>query len=292
MTEGPIIVGWDGGDRGRDALALASLLARLDGSEVIAAHAYYAPPPAHPLPDDYANALHAAADAQVRGIPRRLLTGVSFEARQLPGRAPARGLHELAEEEHAALVVLGATHHGAIGSAILGTVADRLLHGAPCPVAIAPPGYASKAPGRLGVIAVGFDGSRDSAAAVRAAASWASRAGATLRIVAIIEPLGHTLLGAGASLLEGAMHVERDHLRAQLREVRAALPEGLTVEVDLHEGDPSDELLEAAKHADLLVLGSRDYGPVLRVVIGDASAEVTRKSACPVLVVQRAPAAA
>ena len=288
MTERPIIAGWDGGDHGQDALALAAVLARIDGSQVIAAHAYHCPPPAYPMPEDYANALHAAADAQVRGIPRHILEGVRFDARKMPGRSPARALHELAVAEKASLVVLGSTHHGAVGRVILGTVADRLLNGAPCPIAIAPRGYSSHAAERLRVVAVGFDGSPDSAAAVTTAATTAQRAGATLRIVAIVEPIGKKLLGAAASLLEDVMHVERDWLTDRLGAVRSELPSDLEPEIDIHDGDPAHELIKAGSTADLLVLGSRDYGPVLRVMVGGASAEVVQKAPCPVLVVPRA----
>ena len=53
-------------------------------------------------------------------------------------------LYDLAEERGAALLVLGSSHHGAIGRIALGSTADRLLHGAPCAVAVAPVGFAER----------------------------------------------------------------------------------------------------------------------------------------------------
>jgi nucleotide-binding universal stress UspA family protein len=52
----------------------------------------------------------------------------------------ARGLNEVAETEHADLIVLGSTHFGAIGRLGNRTIVQRLLHGAPCAVAVAAPG--------------------------------------------------------------------------------------------------------------------------------------------------------
>jgi nucleotide-binding universal stress UspA family protein len=38
---------------------------------------------------------------------------------------------------------------------------------------------------------------------------------------------------------------------------------------------------------DLLVLGSRGFGPVMRLLIGSVSSRVIREAPCPVLVVPR-----
>jgi nucleotide-binding universal stress UspA family protein len=53
-------------------------------------------------------------------------------------------------------------------------------------------------------------------------------------------------------------------------------------------GDPVGKLLEAAEMGvDLLVLGSRGFGPVMRLLIGSVSSHVIRQASCPVLVVPR-----
>ena len=288
MSGGPIVAGWDGSERGRDALALAATLARTTGSRVIVAHAYYSPPEAYPLPADYANRLHAAADAMVEGIPRPALTGVSWEARGLPGQSPPRALHDLAEQAHAELVVLGSTHHGPIGRVVPGSVADRFLHGAPCPVAIAPRGYASTAPEPIESVAVGFDGSPGSDEVVKKAGELAQKAGGRLRIVAVDEPLGYAAFGEAAMILEDLTHSERDWLESAIARVRAGLPAGLPVDVHLREGSPSRELIaDTEDGADLLVLGSRGYGPVGRVLLGGTASRVAARAACPVLVLPR-----
>jgi nucleotide-binding universal stress UspA family protein len=76
------------------------------------------------------------------------------------------------------------------------------------------------------------------------------------------------------------------------REVAAALASDLgvsveTITVDEGEGDPAEILAERSGALDLLVVGSRNYGPVRRALIGSVAAEVIRTASCPVLVVPR-----
>src|ERR687885_718966 len=76
-----------------------------------------------------------------------------------PGLAPGRALHELAERESAALLVLGSSHRSAVGRVLAGTTAERLLHGSPCPVAVAPRGFATSEAHGFATIGVAYDGS-------------------------------------------------------------------------------------------------------------------------------------
>ena len=48
-----------------------------------------------------------------------------------------------------------------------------------------------------------------------------------------------------------------------------------------------DELVRLSEHMDLLVLGSRGYGPVRRALLGGSSDRIVHAAACPVVVVPR-----
>jgi nucleotide-binding universal stress UspA family protein len=52
-------------------------------------------------------------------------------------------------------------------------------------------------------------------------------------------------------------------------------------------GTPGSTIAVACEEigADLLVAGSRGYGPVMRVLIGSVSTQLLHKAPCPVLVV-------
>jgi nucleotide-binding universal stress UspA family protein len=68
----------------------------------------------------------------------------------------------------------------------------------------------------------------------------------------------------------------------------AALEPELRALPVIERGDPVEKLLEDAEMGvDLLVLGSRGFGPVMRLLIGSVSSRVIRRAPCPVLVVPR-----
>ena len=65
------------------------------------------------------------------------------------------------------------------------------------------------------------------------------------------------------------------------------LPDGIDFEPQLIHGEPAEALAEASGDLDLLVLGSRGYGPLKGTLLGSVSARVMAKAACPVMVVPR-----
>jgi len=77
-------------------------------------------------------------------------------------------------------------------------------------------------------------------------------------------------------------------LQAPLHEAVAGLPPELRALPVYERGEPVEKLLaQAAEGMDLLVLGSRGFGPVLRLLIGSVAGEVIRDAPCPVLVMPR-----
>jgi nucleotide-binding universal stress UspA family protein len=200
--------------------------------------------------------------------------------------SPADALQALAERGDADLIVLGSTHHAHIGSVAPGAVAEHLLHGARCRLVIAPKGYgaADHSQDRLRVAAVGFDGMAESYAALDEAAKLATKFGGSLRVVGVATPV--PAMGAGAAQAAGAE--SGPDFQTQLNNAVAELPPELRALPVFERGDPVQKLLEAAEMGiDLLVLGSRGFGPVMRLLIGSVSSRVIREASCPVLVVPR-----
>lgn len=200
--------------------------------------------------------------------------------------SPADALQALAEKGEADLIVLGSTHHAHVGSVAPGSVAEHLLHGAKCRLMIAPKGYADAdhSQDRLRVAAVGFNGMAESYAALDEAARLVSKVGGSLRVVAVATPVPG--LGAAAAAQAGAE--TGPDFQTQLNEAVAELPGELRALPVFERGDPVRKLLEAAEMGvDLLVLGSRGFGPMMRLLIGSVSSRVIRQAPCPVLVVPR-----
>lgn len=233
-----ILVGYDGEERSRDALALARQLGG-ESSELVLLAALDLDPLATPA-DAYERAT-AEAEERLTAAARETLGQRAFRMRIVGGVAAPRALHEVAEDEDCEVIVLGSTHRGGIGAVLPGTTAERLLHGAPCAVLIAPSGFASGERPRIASIGVGYDGREQGGHAREVAAGLA------------------------------------DDLRAELT----------TITVGEGEGDPAEVLAARSRELDLLVIGSRGYGPVRHALVGNVSWAVMRDAACPVLVVPR-----
>jgi nucleotide-binding universal stress UspA family protein len=139
-----------------------------------------------------------------------------------------------------------------------------------------------------GRIVVGVDGSENSIAALRWAATEAQLRAAILVIVTSWTfPYTDAGLGGGpvqfdpAALEQDAGKVLRDAIDAA--GLDAAQLE--MVQERAHEGRPADVLLEASRDADLLVVGSRGHGAIMGALVGSVSAKVMQHSTVPVVIV-------
>ena len=282
-----LIAGYDGSDHATDGLALAELLcevtdARLLVAAVVPREFPYVPGSPEREEELRARARDMLVEADADG--ERVTTGV------VAARAAAQGLHELAESEQADAIVVGSSRHGPIGRVLAGSVATRLLHGAPCPVSVAPAGYRERHRSGLRVVACAFDGSDEARLAADHAEYLARRAGAALRLLAVHEPE----LIFGIDQVPGAYDsaelakFERKRLTKELEEAASRVGPGVEVQHELLEGSAVDALSAAATdEVDLLVVGSRAYGPVRRVLLGGVSSGLVRSSPAAVLAVPR-----
>jgi nucleotide-binding universal stress UspA family protein len=76
-------------------------------------------------------------------------------------------------------------------------------------------------------------------------------------------------------------------VREDLNAAVAAIPYGVQAKPILLEGEPPDQLVERSAGLDLLIMGSRGYGPLRAVLAGGVSGRVTRSAHCPVIVLPR-----
>ncbi len=279
-----IIVGVDGREGGRDALALAERLSGASGAGLIAVQAY---------PYEYfvSRAANADFDAVMRDDMRRELeaelerAGISCPSEVVPDGSPARALHRAAERHGAGLIVVGSAHRGRAGRVLAGDVTASALHGSPAPVAVAPVGYARRG-GELRTIGIGFDGSPESRAAVELARELGAAIGARLEVMCVLEPaLPWAAYPSSVHDWSGEVEAVRDATRARLDELVAEL--GPSASGEVLEGDPVRELLFEGKELDLLVCGSRAYGPLRRLLLGSTSSKIIHQAPCPVLVLPR-----
>jgi nucleotide-binding universal stress UspA family protein len=280
-----VVIGFGATPEGDDALALGSLLSRLLGGEPVVTRVI--PWPRHMLGDDP----DAAIERETRGafeVARDRLAGLDAETRAVADASPAHALFDVIDETGAGLVVIGSTHRGVVGRLLPGSVATSLLHGAATAVAIAPRGYCEGPRPTIERVGVAVNDSEESRGALDAGIAIAAAAGATLELIAVSDPnpFGYTsafeIMTAGE--IEGAA---TEHARKALEEARGRVPEGIPVEEHLRRDEPGATLVEESERLDLLLVGSRGYGPVGRTFLGSVSSHVTRKAACPVIVTPR-----
>lgn len=267
-----VLIGFDDSSYGRDALALGLNIAarRQEPATVVTAY-----------PDDERGLMVAINDSnwlrEVRGVAERKLAAarefvgdrddVTYQA--IGPASASRAMHEFAERTQPGVLVVGSSERAAVGRISLGSTAERLLPGAPCPVAVAPRGY-HKRQEPIRSIAVAYDESPEARHALEVGTMVARRDGLILRIVAV--------RGSADADLQG-----------RLEEVAASVGEEVKatgeVIVSSHVVEALADLPGA--HPDLLVCGSRGYGAVRQVLLGSVSARLIRQAAYPVIVVPR-----
>jgi len=267
---GKVLIGVDERPGGRDAIALAKHLVA-DGGELVLAYVHYGD--LHPTRG--ASPAFAVAEGE---RSRELLASVraaeGIEASLVWTGSPSvgRGLHELAERQGADLVVVGSSGRGLLGRVAVGDHTRDALNGAPCAVAVAPAGYAQR-PSTMQKIGVGYDGSPESKHALAVARELAAGLGGKVSAFeAVTLPLDAGNVGALDQLVANAGN---------------AIAELGDVEAHAAYGDPAEELALFGASVDLLIVGSRGYGPIGRLVHGSTSQHLVRSARCPILVLPR-----
>jgi nucleotide-binding universal stress UspA family protein len=286
VGDAPLIVGVDGSERSRDALALAVQLAE-PGQRVVLAHVH----PYGQLSDllsgeDYERLVREVAESTL-STQQTLHPGTERAMQLVSNRSPAAGLHDLAAEKDAALIVVGSSHRSGLGRVFAGSVAESVLAGSPVPVAIAPRGLADSEDS-IRIVGCGFDGSPEAHEALGWAADIARRRRARLEVLAVHARMAFAgVSSAGAFGYQSADDTLRGTLEKQMRDAIASLGPGVGARGRLLDGDPSTALVDASTEVDLLTLGSRGYGPIRTVLLGSVSRTVVREGACSVVVLPR-----
>jgi nucleotide-binding universal stress UspA family protein len=284
-----ILIGVDDTERSADAIAFGGRLAEATGAHAVIAHAY-AYSDAHGRANPaHRNELREQALAIVREQRARLakLPDDRVTIRITADPSPAKALHHLAHAEKAALLVVGSSHTGRAGRVLPGSTGERLMHGAPCSIAVVPTDHRGHANEPIERIGVAYNDSEESRAAVSAAAALARAFGAELEVISIVSPESYTTpMMVGVAVEDLRPEIERQ-VQETLDKVIAELPEGITARGIRMTGDAEELLAAQSEKLDLLVMGSRGYGPLRAVLVGGLSGRMLREAQCPVIVVPR-----
>jgi nucleotide-binding universal stress UspA family protein len=284
-----ILIGVDGSDRSDDAIAFGRALALAADAPVILATAH----PSEPKSRLGAHADHTELRDEAEGLLARASLAVAdvadVELLRLADESAARALQSAAEHADAGVIVVGSSHVGRLGRVLPGSTAERLLHGAPCPVAVVPLGFEAHGLPPNPVVGCAYEPSEDGAAALGAAEELTLALAGSLRVMQVVEPPSY-LYDTGEVPLN--MPEIDARVRADAERTLAERVERLSfrlhdVEGALHVGKAADVLIGLSETVDAMVVGSRGYGPLKAVLLGGVSGQVIRSAACPVIVVPR-----
>jgi nucleotide-binding universal stress UspA family protein len=272
-----VLVGVDEHGGGLDAIALARKLLAHDG-ELTLAYVYSGDPGIY-------RSSGPAYDSTERAHALELLerarndTGVQAQLRWRRSPSVGRGLHELCESIGADLLVVGSSRHGLLGRVLIGDDTRAALNGAPCALAIAPANYAQQ-PLAMSEIGVAYNGSPESDHAVAVARVLAAQCEAKLSAFEAVSLPTYAFVGGPAPI--------DDAPEALVEEARGRIAGLGGVEAHAAYGRPAEELALYSASLDLLVVGSRGYGPLGRLIHGSTSQELAHTARCPLLVLTRA----
>ncbi len=194
----------------------------------------------------------------------------------VPGKVPAT-IARIAQERHAPLVVMGASHHRSLERVLGAGNLLRTVRAARCPVLSVSSTFRTVP----AIAAVGVDFSSSSAAAAQLTARLTARAG-TLHLVHVHPPV------SSDSSADDAVR-QRAHLIGRLKRFASSLdlPVPLDVRCELREGKPAERLLDfiGAHHVELMGVGRNGHDMVERILVGSVAEQVLHSASCSVLVV-------
>ena len=221
----------------------------------------------------------AAARERARAV------GVAADA-SVRGGQPAREILAMADEIHADLVVLGTHGRGGVEHLLLGSVAEKVMRKASCPVMVVPSSAVEGTDVLFSRILCPIDGSASSDDAVAYAVSLARETDGRLILLYVVEPVPSGEFGAldtDEYRRLGEAHAQTLLQSALTPEVR----EWCQFEQVVALGKASERILDTAKSigADVIVMGVRGRGAIDLMAFGSTTNDVIRRATCPVLAV-------
>lgn len=290
-----ILVGIDGSDSGAEALRWAAAEAALRDRPLVIANVYSVGVVGYPtdlpvtvfeaLRKDSGQILAEAAAAVRADHPDLTVTTVTRSGAVIP---------LLIEESRGKeLAVSGSRGLGGFTGLLLGSIGMGLAAHAACPVAVIRGSAAAPTVGNAAPVVVGVDGSHEADQALQAAFAEAALRQSPLRVVHCWQDPTTDLYTTEGDQPVSLPEFDEDAWRAyaakaldeNLAEVRTAHPE-VTVESVVDWRRPTVALLDRAKDAQLLVVGSRGRGAFKGLVMGSTSRVMIQHAPCPVLVVR------
>lgn len=289
-ASGRLVVGYAGDATGHDALTFANRWARVthDPVDVVTVYPGSAPVGVGRVDAEWVAYEREEADRLLEEAQALVADGVEATYLRVDSGSAAHGLSDVVEPrdgEGVSLLVLGSRRSRGLRRTFPGSTADRLLHGSAAPVTVVPWEYAETPDRDPTRVAVAFVDTPEGRVAFEHAVRIAEHLSASLTVVSVVPDTRVVPGLAEPRLLEEA---SRSSYQESLDAIIAIAPSDVKVTGRLLPGPVVDALSDLTyDDCDLLVCGSRGYGPVRRVLLGGVSSRVVRHSKVPILVTPR-----
>lgn len=288
-----IVVGFSPDQGGREALSLASVLARSSGGSLIVCTVIpetWGYPSMARVDAEYAKFLEGHAQKALEKAKAAVAEGVPAEFVVRPAPSGREGLLQTASDVGADILVLGSARSAALGRFAEGSVTSELLHGAQITVAVAPRGYAPSAKSEVKRLTCAFSGASESLATAGRAAEYCQALKVPLRLATfVVRDKQMYPTGAGYK----AENLVSNKLRLQAEAAQAAAvaewQSGVKLTTAIGDGKTWKGAMDSLPWQDqeLLVVGSSGFGPLMRVFLGSGSGKIVRNAPVPCLILTR-----
>ena len=283
-----VVIGFDGTAGAEDALILGSWLAAATQRPplVVSVFQENVVPVLPGIGSEWDEEMQAEA-SQHLDRAKRLLgdapRGAQF--RTLGSTSAAMALDALATRVDASAIVVGSSRRGALRRVSSSHTADRLMQGAQSPVLVAPRGIRDRDLAPLTAVGCAYVPTLEGDLALRQAAALSQRSAAQLNVYTVPTQGARR---SGETMSHDQIRAHGKHLQESATAAIQKLPGRPQANVRVLEGNVV-QALAALEEEDcqVLVCGSRGYGPVGRVLLGGVSSRLVRSAATPVLLVPR-----
>lgn len=290
-----ILVGYPLKRRAKAVLSLAGMLARTSGEDLMVCVVIPAPwmPGMSRADQGYRAYIDELVDTAMAQAREDMPADVTVQYTTVQAKSAPGGLIDAAKQHDASVIVVGSSDSGQFGYISLSSVADRLLHSSPIPVAVATRGFRAVG-GSIKRVTLAFTGGEQSSLLLVSARALAAQYGCKLRLASFAVHLSPPETArfqaeSGAVLSEWTENI---YAAAEKVLTEGGHPPSEQPEIVIGHGRDWDEAFESVEWepGDVLVIGSSETGPVSRVFLGSRATKIVRHTPVPVFVVPRSAA--
>jgi nucleotide-binding universal stress UspA family protein len=217
----------------------------------------------------------ALAQHRLEEIAASLPGGVRVDARSTGEPGPAASILRAAER-NGALIVMATHAPTAVGEMLLGSTAQEVLRAGGDPLVLVGPRAEAPRPGSAGPVVACVDGSDLAESALPVAVAFATRIGAPLELVEVLDPeLVDALAANGRDVLESGY----------LASTITAIPAALRPVYEVLHGRPAHAIVDhAGTRAELVAVATHGRSGATKALLGSVAMGVVRHARCPVLI--------